>query len=254
VTASAGRIAGKPWLSPGHPWGIPAPRKAPTRWFRRIGRYHRQRLDEPSAAPGSPRSAWCRGLRHTVSRLARKPGHTLRLWTAQPIDPNPARTPSMPAITFGALRWRGNKGRSRLTPVSYTRRMKLRQVKNCALRQKYFFPQLACRTFLRPPSATSRRFDVRCPTRRPYRLKRSPIRAVFQWRKMMRPLDRRHHMDFDPAWKITRRPSATPIHTLLPEALESWLCVFSNGCCRRHMQTVYHHAKNLRRARQRTAL
>jgi len=158
--------------------------------------------------------------------------NTLRLWTAQPIDPI-----LLDAFNagdhIGALR-ESNKAES-LTRVlypadSHTAGQELR------LRQEYFFSSASLQDIVR--RHVQYFGDIRTlPDKAAIQL--NDTHPAVSVAELMRILIDLHNIDFDEAWNITRRTFGYTNHTLLPEALESWPVPLFEQMLPRHMQLVY---------------
>ena len=169
--------------------------------------------------------------------------NTLRLWTAQPIDPI-----LLDAFNagdhIGALR-ESNKAEALarvLYPADQTP-----AGQELRLRQEYFFSSASLQDILR--RHLQQFGDLRSlPDKAAIQL--NDTHPAVSVTEMMRLLIDIHRMDFDLAWDITRKTFSYTNHTLLPEALESWPVPLFERLLPRHMQLVYAiNAKVLRHAR-----
>ncbi|WP_422371473.1 glycogen/starch/alpha-glucan phosphorylase [Hoeflea sp.] len=170
--------------------------------------------------------------------------NTLRLWTAQPIDPI-----LLDAFNagdhIGALR-ESNKAEALarvLYPADQTP-----AGQELRLRQEYFFSSASLQDILR--RHLQEYGDLRSlPDKAAIQL--NDTHPAVSVAELMRLLIDVHRLDFDKAWDITQRTFSYTNHTLLPEALESWPVPLFERLLPRHMQLVYAiNAKILRQARQ----
>jgi starch phosphorylase len=158
--------------------------------------------------------------------------NTLRLWTAQPIDPI-LLDKFNAGDHLGALA-ESNKAEA-LTRVLYPADSSSAG-QELRLRQEYFFSSASLQDIVR---RHIQYFDeIRTlPDKAAIQLNDThPAVAVAE---LMRLLLDDHGLDFDEAWEITRRTFSYTNHTLLPEALESWPVPLFERLLPRHMQIVY---------------
>ena len=158
--------------------------------------------------------------------------NTLRLWTAQPIDPI-----LLDAFNagdhIGALR-ESNKAEA-LTRVLYPADSH-QAGQELRLRQEYFFSSASLQDIVRRHIQYFG--DIRSlPDKAAIQL--NDTHPAVSVAELMRILIDLHNLDFDEAWGITRRTFAYTNHTLLPEALESWPIHLFEQLLPRHMQLVY---------------
>jgi starch phosphorylase len=158
--------------------------------------------------------------------------NTLRLWSAQPIDPI-----LLDAFNagdhIGALR-ESNKAES-LTRVLYPADgtpagQELR------LRQEFFFSSASLQDILR---RHLQQYDDFTSLPDKVAIQLNDTHPAVSVAELTRLLCDVHGMDFDEAWDITRRTFSYTNHTLLPEALESWPVPLFERLLPRHMQIVY---------------
>ncbi|MDO1581951.1 glycogen/starch/alpha-glucan phosphorylase [Rhizobium oryzicola] len=158
--------------------------------------------------------------------------NTLRLWSAQPIDPI-----LLDAFNagdhIGALR-ESTKAET-LTRVLYPADANPAG-QELRLRQEYFFSSASLQDILRRhlqqyPDFTNLHEKVS--------IQLNDTHPAVSIAEMMRLLCDVHGMDFDEAWDITRQTFSYTNHTLLPEALESWPVPLFERMLPRHMQIVY---------------
>ncbi|WP_343526434.1 glycogen/starch/alpha-glucan phosphorylase [Sphingomonas sp.] len=169
--------------------------------------------------------------------------NTLRLWTAQAIDPIQLDRFNAGDYT-GALA--GALAAETLVRVLYPSDSSPAG-QELRLRQEYFFSSASLQDIVR---RHIQYFDD---------IRTLPDKAAIQLNdthpavsvaELMRLLVDHHDLGFDQAWDITRRTFGYTNHTLLPEALESWPLHLFERLLPRHMQLIYAiNAKLLREAR-----
>lgn len=170
--------------------------------------------------------------------------NTLRLWTAQPIDPI-----LLDAFNagdhIGALS-ESNKAEALarvLYPADQTP-----AGQELRLRQEYFFSSASLQDILRRHIQQYGELGS-LPDKVAIQL--NDTHPAVSVAELMRLLIDVHGLEFDPAWDITRKTFSYTNHTLLPEALESWPVPLFERLLPRHMQLVYAiNAKVLRHARK----
>ncbi len=158
--------------------------------------------------------------------------NTLRLWTANAIDP--IKLDAFNAGDhFAALE--DDLRASSLVRVLYPADSSPAG-QELRLRQEYFFTSASIQDIVR--RHVQFHGDVRTlPDQAAIQLNDThPAVAVAE---LMRLLTDVHGLDFDEAWDVTRRTIAYTNHTLLPEALESWPLPLFERLLPRHMQIIY---------------
>jgi starch phosphorylase len=170
--------------------------------------------------------------------------NTLRLWTANALDPI-----QLAAFNAGdhagalAAQVRADTLVRVLYPADSTA-----AGQELRLRQEFFFSSASIQDIVR--RHVQYYGDVRTlPDKAAIQLNDThPSVAVAE---LMRLLKDDHGLAFDEAWDITRRTIGYTNHTLLPEALESWPLPLFERLLPRHMQIVYAiNAHMLREARK----
>ncbi|WP_241255238.1 glycogen/starch/alpha-glucan phosphorylase [Altererythrobacter sp. BO-6] len=170
--------------------------------------------------------------------------NTLRLWTANALDPI-----RLDAFNAGdhagalAAQVRADSLVRVLYPADSTQ-----AGQELRLRQEFFFSSASIQDIVR--RHVQYHGDVRTlPDKAAIQLNDThPSVAVAE---LVRILCDDHGLTFDEAWDITRKTIAYTNHTLLPEALESWPLPLFERLLPRHMQIVYAiNARVLREARK----
>ncbi|MCF1466329.1 glycogen/starch/alpha-glucan phosphorylase [Agrobacterium vitis] len=158
--------------------------------------------------------------------------NTLRLWSAQPIDPI-----LLDAFNagdhIGALR-ESNRAES-LTRVLYPADATAAG-QELRLRQEYFFCSASLQDIVRRHLQQGNAL-IDLPKKVAIQL--NDTHPAVSVAELMRQLTDVHGMDFDTAWDVTRETFSYTNHTLLPEALESWPVPLFERLLPRHMQLVY---------------
>ncbi|MCM2290835.1 glycogen/starch/alpha-glucan phosphorylase [Allorhizobium sp. BGMRC 0089] len=170
--------------------------------------------------------------------------NTLRLWSAQPIDPI-----LLDAFNagdhIGALR-ESNRAET-LTRVLYPADA-TPAGQELRLRQEYFFCSASLQDIVRRHLQQGNTL-AQLPDKVAIQL--NDTHPAVSVAELMRQLTDIHGLNFDEAWEICKGVFAYTNHTLLPEALESWPVPLFERLLPRHMQIVYAiNAKCLREARK----
>ncbi|CAN5318020.1 glycogen/starch/alpha-glucan phosphorylase [soil metagenome] len=158
--------------------------------------------------------------------------NTLRLWTAQPIDPI-----LLDAFNagdhVGALR-ESNRAEA-LTRVLYPADSSPAG-QELRLRQEFFFSSASLQDIVR---RHIQYFDDIRTLADKAAIQLNDTHPAVAVTELMRILLDDYGLDFDEAWDITRKTFSYTNHTLLPEALESWPVPLFERLLPRHMQIVY---------------
>ncbi|AJC81122.1 glycogen phosphorylase [Rhizobium etli bv. phaseoli str. IE4803] len=158
--------------------------------------------------------------------------NTLRLWSAQPIDPI-----LLDAFNagdhIGALR-ESNKAES-LTRVLYPADA-TPAGQELRLRQEFFFSSASLQDILR---RHLQQYDDFTSLPDKVAIQLNDTHPAVSVAELVRLLCDVHGMDFEQAWEITRHTFSYTNHTLLPEALESWPVPLFERLLPRHMQIIY---------------
>ena len=220
------------WLAHGNPWEFERRESAYEIGFGGAVEFITTHDDQPryvwkpaerviAAAFDTPAVGW-RGKRV----------NTLRLWSAQPIDPI-----LLDAFNagdhIGALR-ESNKAES-LTRVLYPADA-TPAGQELRLRQEFFFSSASLQDILR---RHLQQYDDFTSLPDKVAIQLNDTHPAVSVAELIRLLCDVHGMDFDQAWDITRRTFSYTNHTLLPEALESWPVPLFERLLPRHMQIIY---------------
>ncbi|MDB5525717.1 MAG: glgP [Rhizobium sp.] len=158
--------------------------------------------------------------------------NTLRLWTAQPIDPI-----LLDAFNagdhIGALR-ESNKAESLarvLYPADGTP-----AGQELRLRQEFFFSSASLQDILR---RHRQQYNTLENLSDKVAIQLNDTHPSVSIAELMRLLCDVHGYEFNAAWDITRKTISYTNHTLLPEALETWPVPLFERLLPRHMQIIY---------------
>ena len=158
--------------------------------------------------------------------------NTLRLWSAQPIDPI-----LLDAFNagdhIGALR-ESNKAET-LTRVLYPADA-TPAGQELRLRQEYFFCSASLQDILRRHLQQGNSLETLSDK---VAIQLNDTHPAISVVELLRLLCDVHGLTLDAAWDITSKTFAYTNHTLLPEALESWPVPLFERLLPRHMQLVY---------------
>ena len=220
------------WLVHGNPW----------EFERREANYEvgfGGSVDTIEEADGSIRHVWKPG-EHVIAvpydtpivGWRAKRVNTLRLWSAQPIDPI-----LLDAFNsgdhIGALR-ESNRAET-ISQVLYPADS-TPAGQELRLRQEYFFSSASVQDILRRHRQQYGTFD-NLPDKVAIQL--NDTHPAVSVAELMRLLVDVHDIEWSKAWEITRDTIAYTNHTLLPEALETWSLPLFERLLPRHMQIIY---------------
>ncbi|KAA0701012.1 glycogen/starch/alpha-glucan phosphorylase [Neorhizobium sp. P12A] len=158
--------------------------------------------------------------------------NTLRLWSAQPIDPILLAAFNA-GDHIGALR-ESNKAES-LTRVLYPADA-TPAGQELRLRQEFFFSSASLQDILR---RHLQQYDDLTSLPDKVAIQLNDTHPAISVIELMRLLCDVHGIEFDAAWDLTRRTFSYTNHTLLPEALESWPVPLLERMLPRHVQIIY---------------
>ena len=220
------------WLAHGNPWEFERRESAYEIGFGGS-------VDVANGADGEPRYVWKPAERVIAAAFDTpvvgwrgKRVNTLRLWSAQPIDPI-----LLDAFNagdhIGALR-ESNKAES-LTRVLYPADA-TPAGQELRLRQEFFFSSASLQDILR---RHLQQYDDFTSLPDKVAIQLNDTHPAVSVAELIRLLCDVHGLDFDQAWDITRGTIAYTNHTLLPEALESWPVPLFERLLPRHMQIIY---------------
>ncbi|MBB3541680.1 MULTISPECIES: glycogen/starch/alpha-glucan phosphorylase [unclassified Rhizobium] len=220
------------WLAHGNPWEFERRESAYEIGFGGT-------VDVVNNPEGEPRYVWKPAERVIAAAFDTpvvgwrgKRVNTLRLWSAQPIDPI-----LLDAFNagdhIGALR-ESNKAES-LTRVLYPADA-TPAGQELRLRQEFFFSSASLQDILR---RHLQQYDDFTSLPDKVAIHLNDTHPAVSVAELMRLLCDVHGLDFDQAWDITRGTIGYTNHTLLPEALESWPIPLFERLLPRHMQIIY---------------
>ncbi len=220
------------WLAHGNPWEFERRESAYEIGFGGT-------VDVVNNAEGEPRYVWKPAERVIAAAFDTpvvgwrgKRVNTLRLWSAQPIDPI-----LLDAFNagdhIGALR-ESNKAES-LTRVLYPADA-TPAGQELRLRQEFFFSSASLQDILR---RHLQQYDDFTSLPDKVAIQLNDTHPAVSVAELIRLLCDVHGLEFDQAWDITRGTISYTNHTLLPEALESWPIPLFERLLPRHMQIIY---------------
>ena len=171
--------------------------------------------------------------------------NTLRLWTAQAVDP--LKLDAFNAGDYAAALADSNRA-EQLTRVLYPADAHPAG-QDLRLRQEYFFSSASLQDVVRRHMQYFG--DIRTLADKAA-VQLNDTHPAVSVAELMRLLIDVHDLEFDEAWRITQATFGYTNHTLLPEALETWPLPMFERLLPRHMQLVYAiNARLLREVRSR---
>jgi starch phosphorylase len=108
--------------------------------------------------------------------------------------------------------------------------------KNLRLQQEYFFVSCSLQDMMRIYLQKQKTMDL---FHEKYAVQLNDTHPALAIAELMRLLVDEHSMEWEPAWKITRRTMGYTNHTLLPEALETWPLPLFQRLLPRHLEIIF---------------
>lgn len=110
------------------------------------------------------------------------------------------------------------------------------QGKELRLQQQYFFASCSLQDMIR---IHNQRSDDLTQFHEKYAVQLNDTHPAIAIAELMRLLVDEHQMDWDIAWRVTRRTFGYTNHTLLPEALEKWPLPLFGRLLPRHLEIIF---------------
>ena len=220
------------WLRSGNPWEIQRPEITASVG---MGGHTENYLDET----GRYRVRWIPG--RIVMGMAHDtpvPGYRvrttnfMRLWKAEASESFDFRAFNL-GDYIGAVHAKVLS--ENITKVLYPNDSSL-QGKQLRLEQQYFFVACSLKDMLRIHLSSGRTVES---FNEKFTVQLNDTHPAIAVAELMRLLVDEHHLEWGPAWDVTRRTFAYTNHTLLPEALETWPVPLLARLLPRHLEIIY---------------
>jgi len=220
------------WLRYGNPWEYPRPGVIyPVRFGGRVVHY-RDVLGETRAQWVDSEEVMAMAFDVPIPGYQGKTVNNLRLWSAK-------STREFDLKYFNAGNYieavRDKNESETLSKVLYPSDLTARG-KELRFKQEYFFVAASIQDILARFRKAHSDWDL-LPDRVAMQLNDTHPALVVA--ELMRVLTDEHQVDWQRAWKITRKCCAYTNHTLLPEALETWPVEMFERILPRHLEIIY---------------
>jgi len=220
------------WLRFGNPWEIARPEIA---YDVKFG----GRAETFTAEQGGCRVRWIpgtvvKGVAYDTPILGYSTGtcNPLRLWKAEAVE-----SFDFAAFNHGEY-YRAVEDKmysENITKVLYPNDEML-QGKNLRLQQQFFFVSCSLQDMIRVHLMLKRPIET---FHEKWAVQLNDTHPAIAVAELMRLLVDEHQLDWETAWKVTRKTFAYTNHTLLPEALEKWPVGLFGKLLPRHLEIIY---------------